>query len=105
MNDCSAPQAPCRSFLFRHVSTAFNLDRSAIRTFGLILLRPLTTVMRSAVCSAAPWTWTLKLHEDWLVEESAAVQVTVVSPIWKVLPEAGEQVTAATAQLSETGGA
>lgn len=47
-------------------------------------------------------TVTVKLHVLALPDVSPAVQVTVVTPLAKLDPEAGEQVTVAPGQLSET---
>jgi hypothetical protein len=48
---------------------------------------------------------TAKLHEPVLPEASVAVHVTVVVPIGKQLPDAGEQAKVAPGQLSATTGA
>ena len=45
-------------------------------------------------------TVTVKLHEAILFAASVAVQVTVVTPFWKVEPEAGVHVAVTPAQLS-----
>ena len=50
-------------------------------------------------------TVTVKLQLDMLLLPSLTVQVTVVVPFWKAVPEAGEQVGAPTEQLSLTVGA
>ncbi len=50
-------------------------------------------------------TVTVKLQVDVLPEASVAVQVTVVVPLGKVVPEGGLQVTVAPGQLSLTVGA
>jgi len=48
----------------------------------------------------------VKLHEEpVLFAASVGVQVTVVTPLAKLLPEAGTQVTVAPAQLSDAVGA
>src|SRR5262249_58981477 len=60
--------------------------------------------MRSASCSAAPFTWTVKLHDDWLPDGSCAVLVTGVVPIANTLPGAGTDETVAE-QLSPADGA
>lgn len=49
-------------------------------------------------------TVTVKVHIAMLLEVSFAVQVTVVVPLGKLLPEAGKQVTVAPVQLSEAVG-
>src|ERR1043165_6610494 len=49
-------------------------------------------------------TVTTKLHEVLLPEASVAVQLTVLFPTMKVVPEAGEQTEATPAQLSDTVG-
>lgn len=45
-------------------------------------------------------TVTVKLQVAVLLEASVAVQVTVVTPLWKVEPDAGEQDAVAPGQLS-----
>ena len=51
-------------------------------------------------------TVTVKLHDDVLLDESVAVQVTVVTPLLKVEPEAGAHATVgAGVQLSVAVGA
>lgn len=45
-------------------------------------------------------TVTVKVHIAMLFEASFAVQVTVVIPTLKLVPEAGEQVTVGFGQLS-----
>lgn len=45
-------------------------------------------------------TVTVKEQVAVLLEASVAVQVTVVTPLWKVDPEAGKQVAVAPGQLS-----
>src|SRR6185295_6655072 len=66
--------------------------------------RFVTMATRSASCSAAPFTWTVKLHDDWLPDGSCAVLVTGVVPIANTLPDAGADETVAE-QLSPVSGA
>jgi hypothetical protein len=49
-------------------------------------------------------TVTVKLQDAVLFEASVAVQVTVVTPLGKLEPLLGEQVTVAPGQLSEAVG-
>lgn len=49
-------------------------------------------------------TVTVKVQVPVRLAASVAVQVTVVTPLAKLLPEAGEQATVAPAQLSEAVG-
>src|SRR5262249_20546359 len=58
---------------------------------------PVTALPRSASCSSAPFTCTLKLAVAELPCVSVAVQVTVVVPIGNALPEAGLQISEETA--------
>src|SRR5258705_2178111 len=66
--------------------------------------RFVTAMIRSASCSAAPLTCTVKLHDAWLPEGSCAVLFTVVVPIANTLPDAGIDDTVAE-QLSPAVGA
>jgi hypothetical protein len=50
-------------------------------------------------------TVTVKLHVAALVDASVAVQVTVVTPTGKVVPEAGVHETVVEEQVSEAEGA
>lgn len=52
----------------------------------------------------ASLTVTVKEQLAEFFEESVAVQVTVVTPFWNVVPDAGEQLTIAPVQLSEAVG-
>lgn len=57
--------------------------------------------------TAGAWlslTVTVKEQLAVFFEASVAVQVTVVTPFWKVVPDAGEQPTVAPVQLSEAVG-
>jgi hypothetical protein len=49
-------------------------------------------------------TVTVNVHIAMLLEASFAVQVTVVTPLAKLVPEAGKQVTVGFGQLSEAVG-
>src|SRR5439155_15907479 len=66
--------------------------------------RLVTSAIRSLVCSAAPFTWTVKPHDDWLPAGSCAVLVTLVVPIAKTFPDAGVDEIVAE-QLSPATGA
>jgi hypothetical protein len=49
-------------------------------------------MLATSFSSVIPPTWTLKLHEFELPTVSIAVQVTVVTPTGKMLPDGGEQL-------------
>lgn len=66
---------------------------------------PLTVPAKFVSCAAGPFTWTMNAAVIPLPEASVAVHVTVVAPIGNVLPEAGTQLSEATASsgsLAET---
>src|SRR5882724_5058953 len=104
MNACNAPQAAPVLLLWIFFRATFSLTSSAFRMPALVA-RLLTAVMRSAVCSAAPLTWIVKLHDEWLPVGSWASSFTVVVPIGNTLPDAGTEVRLATEQLSDAAAA
>src|ERR1044071_1495296 len=106
MKPCSSIQATPGSGIgsARARRAASSLASSAIRIPGL-MVRPFTVAIRSASCSSAPSTCTVKLHDAGLPAGSAAVAVTVVVPIGNTLPDTGELVGVAIAQLSDAVGA
>src|SRR5213594_1203450 len=103
MKSASGPQigpilSPCTL-----ASAAFSLTSKAFFV-PCFVARFVTTAMRSASCSAAPFTWTVKLHNAWLPDGSCAVLFTIVVPIANTLPDAGTDDTVAE-QLSPAVGA
>ena len=62
--------------------------------------KPETAWRKSASCSAAPFTCTLKLACDSLPDESVAVQFTVVVLIGKMLPDGGSHATSGLGSVS-----
>src|SRR5262245_45411708 len=104
MKDCNGPQAAAVLLLCNFASAVVSLDSSAFFVPSLVA-RLLTAAMRSLVCSAAPFTWTLKLQDDLLLAASAAVHPAVESPTANVLPDGGMHVVLVTEQLSDTVGA
>ena len=81
-------------------------DSSETRVFVIPLgrLKLSTNVIRLLVWSAAPLTVTVKLQELEFADPSVALQDTDVTPIGKMEPEAGVQITVVPAQLSDTVG-
>src|SRR5262249_394840 len=63
MKDCNGPQAAAVLSLCNLSSAVVSLASSAFFVPDLVA-RLLTAAIRSLVCSAAPFTWTLKLHDD-----------------------------------------
>ena len=61
-------------------------------------------VIKSPICSAAPFTWMVKLHEDVLFAASEAVHPAVESPTANVVPDGGVQATLVAEQLSDAVG-
>src|SRR5437763_13592494 len=103
MKSASGPQigpivSPCTL-----ASAAFSLVSKAVFV-PCFVARFVTIVMRSPSCSAAPLTWTVKLHDALLPDGSCAVLFTVVVPIANTLPDAGSDDTVAE-QLSPAVGA
>ena len=72
---------------------------------------PVVTLIKATIagllssCTHRSNAVTAKLHEALLPEASVATQVTVVVPIGKQLPDAGEHATLAPGQLSAITGA
>ena len=73
---------------------------TAVHTFGSVLF----VIFAGQAPIVGAWvslTVTVKLHMAVLADESVAVQVTVVTPFWKVEPAAGVHIAVAPGQLSE----
>src|SRR5438034_6746105 len=102
MKSPSGPHAVVVLFA-RFERAAFSLASKPFLVPSFMLV-PLTAVIRSLSCSAAPFTCTVKLHEAPLPDGSCAVLLTVVVPIANTLPEAGTDATVAE-QLSVATGA
>jgi len=72
---------------------------------------PVVTLMRTTIagllssCTHRSNAVTVKLHDALFPEASVATHVTVVDPIGKQLPDAGEHATVAPGQLSAIAGA
>src|SRR5262245_25428656 len=102
MKSPSGPHAVLVLFA-RLASAAFSLASSPFLVPSFMLVA-LTAVIRSANCSAALFTWTVKPHDAALPDGSCAVLLTVVVPIANTLPDAGVDATVAE-QLSVATGA
>src|SRR4051812_46909724 len=102
MNSCIRAQVVAGSLAFTAASAAFNFTTSALLMALLTPGRALTLTIKARISASAVLTVTVtvKWQLPVLLEPSVAVQVTVVGPIGKVLPEAGKQVTLAAPQLS-----
>ena len=76
---------------------------TAVHTFGSVLV-VMFAGQEPIVGACVSFTVTVKLHVAVLFDESVAVQVTVVTPFWKVDPAAGAHIAVGLGQLSEGAG-
>ena len=88
----SLPQAPVTCSLPKSALASRNFTTRLLSTEGS-RERLCTEAIRFVICSAAPPTMTVKLHVAVLPDASAAEQLTTVTPVGNVLPDAGEQLT------------
>src|SRR5262249_54052258 len=104
MKACSGPHASAGFLSCSAARAAVSLARSELR-IPRVVASPLTTVIKSPVCSAAPFTWMVKRHELVLFAASEALHPAVESPAATVGPDGGVHATLVAEQLSDTPGA